>query len=780
MNRFAHTRTGLMLSVALAIGFASQAQAQDNEPAAGGGTGDARAARGAVDDGEIIVTARKRAESIQDVAASIQAFQGEALQEAGYVDLQTLSATIPNFHYSNATGANDILVMRGLGTVGSGPHFEPAVGQVFNGFFQSRSRLGRAAFMDVGQVEVLRGPQGAIIGKNTSLGAINVTPNKPTDTLEASLFASYDFEDREGIEIEGVVSGPLTQGLRARIAANYKDRDGTIRNTAIGGTAQAVEDLTTRVIVDGDVTDRITAELFWQHSDFDRNGNARELSHCSNPAAVLAAIGDDCTLNGTHVNVNFFAGQQIGEPFKLNAEMLGFTLNFDFDAFTVSSLTGYQDYTISDQFDSDLSPLDSRTIRNEEEYDQFSQEVRLVSNGRNTVDYIFGALYQTYDIDFVQDSDFRDAPANGGPLRRRQIARVETDSFSVFGELTWNVTEAISLTGGARYTHEERDGAVQQTNFTIYTTDNEGARCGGGGFRICHDVVGELSDNDISWNASVKWKPAERSMFYASVATGFKSGAFNLLSGFQDALLERVFAFGPEDSINYEVGGKHEFLDRRVRFNWTAFYTQINDLQVSQNDPTVIAQIISNAGKARAQGIELDSSFDVTDAFEVTLSGSYLDAQYTRFENAPCFTGQTAAQGCVPNSANQLVQDLSGQPTTRAPEWTFTLNAEYTIPLGGDLELKPSGRWYFVDDHVLAVDNDPLSVQDSYHKLDASLTLGSVDKRWSVSLVGRNLTNKFTRSFDDATTAINAFGGGGRFANTEESRTIAVKVRFAY
>lgn len=770
MANLGRNRITLLLSATLLAGLSSESMAQEV------------ATDGSADTvfNEIIVTARKRAESIQDVPASILAYEGEALQGAGFVDIQTLSATIPNFHYSNATGANDILVMRGLGTVGSGPHFEPAVGQVFNGFFASRSRLGRSAFMDVGQVEVLRGPQGAIIGKNTSLGAINITPNKPTSELHASLFGSYDFEDREGVEVEGVLSGPLATGLRARFAVNYKDRDGTIRNTAIGGTSQSVEDLSTRIIVDADVSERITAELFWQRSDFDRNGNARELSFCNNPAAVFAAIGDDCKINGTQVNTNFFAGKQIGEPFKLEANMLGGTLNFDFDAFTITALTGYQEYTISDQFDSDLSPLDQRTIRNVEKYEQFSQELRLVSNGKNTLDYIVGALYLTNDIDFVQDSDFRDAPANGGPLRRRQIAAVETDNISVFGELTWNATDTLSLTGGARYTHEERDGAVKQTNFTIYTLNNEGARCGPGGFRICHDVEGTLSDNDVSWNASVKWTPADRNMFYASVATGFKSGAFNLLSGFTDALLENVFAFGPEDSINYEVGGKHQFLDRRVRFNWTAFYTQISDLQISQNDPTVIAQIISNAGKAKAKGIEVDGSFDVTDAFRVSLSGAYLDAQYVRFNNAPCFTGQTAAQGCTPNLAGQKVQDLSGERTTRAPEWTFTMDAEYTIPIGDKLELRPSGRWYFVDDHVLAVDNNPLSVQNSFHKIDASLTLADVDKRWSISLVGRNLTNKFTRSFDDATTAIAAFGGGGRFANTEESRTIALKARFTY
>lgn len=729
---------------------------------------------------EIVVSARLREESLQDVPASIVAYSGDAVQAEGYIDLQTLSVEIPNFHYSNATGASDVLVMRGLGTVGSGPHFEPAVGQVFNGFFASRSRLGRTAFMDMAQLEVLRGPQGAIIGKNTSLGAINVTPKKPTEELELSFVGSYDFLDTDGFEGEAVVSGPLTDAIRARAAVSYRDRDGWIRNTVRNNTSTRSEDFVTRLIVEGDVSENITAELMWQRTDLERDGKARELSFCPNPAAALSAIGDDCTLNQTQVNANFFNGEPIGELFDLDSNLVGLIVSFDFDSFTIRSLSGYQEYSMFDQFDSDLSPADSRTILNNEEYEQFSQEIRFISNAFESIDIIAGALYLHNEIDFLQDSDFRVAPGVGGPLRRRQTARVETDNISVFGEITWHATSTLSINAGLRFTHEERDGEAAQTNFDIYTENNEGARCGGPAFRICNDVMDEIKDDDLSWNANVQWRPVDGTMLYGAVATGFKSGAFNLTAGVNQATLEQIFTFGPEESTNFEIGGKHDFLSNRVRFNWTAFYTQVTDLQVSQNDPVLLAPIVAAAGKARSVGLEVDGKWAVTERLSFSLSGAYLDSKYKRFANAPCFTGQTAAEGCT-TVGNQRVQDLAGERPTRAPEWQFVLGGDYSLPVGDNLELTTSVKWIFVDDHVLAVDNDPRSVQESYSKINASITLASLDGRWSVALVGRNLNDKITKSFDDATTAINAFGGpGGRFANTEEGATLGLRARFAY
>ena len=194
---------------------------------------------------EIVVTARKREESLQDVPISVMAISGDVIEQQGILDFQALAPYTPNFSYGQSTGASDFLIIRGLGTVGSGVHFEQAVGQITNGFFTSRSRLGRTVLIDTAQVEVLRGPQGPVIGKNTSLGAINITTRKPTDEFEFIASGGYDFEASEGYEIQGIVSGPFSDNFRGRLVVNYQDRDGFVETRVIGDDVQFREDLTT-------------------------------------------------------------------------------------------------------------------------------------------------------------------------------------------------------------------------------------------------------------------------------------------------------------------------------------------------------------------------------------------------------------------------------------------------------------------------------------------------------------------------------------------------------
>ena len=223
---------------------------------------------------EILVTARKREESLQDVPISVQAFSGEEITQQGIVDIQMLAPYTPSFAYTPAAGASDLYFMRGLGTYGSGVHFEPGVGQVFNGYFSTRGRLGRSALIDVAQVEFLKGPQGAIIGKNTSLGAINITTNKPTDEFEGSVGVQYNIEGSEGYEIDGVLSGPFSDAVRARAAINYRDVDGWVQNTSFSEDLQQQEDLTARLMLDIDFTESFGAELMYQRTDYDREGKA--------------------------------------------------------------------------------------------------------------------------------------------------------------------------------------------------------------------------------------------------------------------------------------------------------------------------------------------------------------------------------------------------------------------------------------------------------------------------------------------------------------------------
>ena len=253
---------------------------------------------------EIVVTARKREESIQDVPISVQVFDGQFISEQGLFDIASLAPYTPNFTYLTGAGASDVYIMRGVGTHGSGIHFEPSVAQVFNGYFSTRSRMGRAALIDVAQVEVLKGPQGAILGKNTSVGAFNITSNKPTEEFEGNILGGYSFDASEGYEIEGVISGPISDNVRGRAVVNYRDIDGWTDNRRPDRNIveQQKQDLTARFMLDVDFSDNFNGEFMYQRIDYDREGKNREVTDCLNAAG--AGQGFDCELNNSNQTGN--------------------------------------------------------------------------------------------------------------------------------------------------------------------------------------------------------------------------------------------------------------------------------------------------------------------------------------------------------------------------------------------------------------------------------------------------------------------------------------------
>jgi len=260
---------------------------------------------------EIVVTARKREESLQNIPVSVLAISGQQIEEQGLYDLAALAPYTPNFSIVQAPGASDLIFMRGVGTYGSGIHFEPSVGQVFNGFFSTRSRLSRTALIDVAQVEVLRGPQGPVIGKNTSLGALNITSNRPTEEFEGSFSLALNSEASQGVETQAIFSGPIADNLRGRLVVDYQDVDGWVENRFTGNTLQSGKDTTIRALLDWDISDTLTAEFLYQYNDLDRNGKPREVVECFNPGVIPrtgfnpATRGFDCQLNASNQTGNF-------------------------------------------------------------------------------------------------------------------------------------------------------------------------------------------------------------------------------------------------------------------------------------------------------------------------------------------------------------------------------------------------------------------------------------------------------------------------------------------
>lgn len=796
---------------------------------------------------EIVVVARKKPESLQDVPVSIQAYNGEFISEQGYVGIQDMAGSIPNFSYSQAVGAGDVLVMRGLGTVGSGPHLEQAVGQVFNGYFTTRARLGRAALVDVNQVELLRGPQGPIIGKNTSLGAIVVTPNKPTEETELEVSAGYEFKGSAGYSVQGIASGAISDSVLGRVVIDYKDKDGWVENGPSGDDHRKKDDLTVRGILDITLSDKAELELLYQHSNYDREGKPRELL-CVDPARVFANAnfaGEDCRINARNnsyrlrslaaheASVNYANGVtpgtysitqtqdlRIKEGFELDSDVFGATIGWDFsDNWTLTSVTSYLEYEMDDGFDSDLTANTTgravfavRSFENFEGYEQFTQEVRVVGNAGET-DWIAGVNYFSSELDFTQDFDHH----SGGPGgrfpngRRHEEANVETDSISMFAQADWRLSDSFRLTTGARYTSEERDGFKDQWQNIYGTATRSDELCSANqnsGLFGCFanaitgkndgPLTGDVDDSNVSWNVSLQNFYSDRSMLYVSAATGFKSQGFNIRGNDSRAAGRANFVFDEEESLSFELGGKHELLDDAMRFNWTLYHTTIDGLQLASNDPINISQAVVN-GEASATGLEWDVLWLVSESFELGFNGAFTNTEYDDFLGA-CWNvagyangnggRQSFADGCDSDGAGNKVvvtdplteegsfQNLNGEQPPFAPDFTMALTGAYTVPVGANMELEVKGRVYVVDDQELSVTNHPFASEDGYTKVDLTIGLADLDGSWSVALVGRNLTNELVRTWSEPTSSYTSVGGA-TFSFIDETRSYALRFRYS-
>jgi outer membrane receptor protein involved in Fe transport len=765
---------------------------------------------------EIIVTARKQEESLQDVPISIQAISGEQIAEQGIVDLQQLAPYTPNFSYVRAAGASDLYFMRGLGTFGSGIHFEPSIGQVFNGFFSTRSRLGRSALIDVAQVEVLKGPQGAIIGKNTSLGAINIVSNKPTDEFEASVSAQYNFEASEGVEVEGMISGPFSDQARGRAVINYRDTEGWVDNSVTGDALQVSEDLTARFIFDYQFNETVSAEVMYQRTDFEREGKGRIIAGCLEfqppagpPHSIPRAegLGFDCggvtDSNSTADLRRVTPGGALfnsREPFTIESDLIGLTLTAEYDNMTLTSLTSYNDYDINDTFSGDQRDAERVSIENTEQYEQFYQEFRLNGSAASgSFDYIAGLMFFSGDLDATQSFHAIAAaigppnPAINPAVSRNEFQHSETDSQAVFGQVDFHMNDQFTLTVGGRVTNEERDGSKAQVVGEVYTSDlnNAPVACntptvplsactmGDDGATPGAPITGNIDDTNFSYNVALQFSPDDNNKFYVSTATGFKSGGFDLRgAGNPDS-----FIFDEEESINYEIGGRHTLANDSFRFNWTIYHTEVDGLQVSANDPVLIQQIVA-AADVTSEGVEVDLLWATPlEGLTLNLVAAYTDATYDEFIGSCYLSQPETGTGCfnIGISAGQRagVQDLKGQQLPVAPEWSSVLGADYRIPVGSDMELALSARYLYSDSQFMSIERDPLGFQEATDRIDASIILSSYsnDRPWSLALIGRNLTDELVHTFVNASTLS---GSAVVTTNLEETRSIALRATIGF
>lgn len=705
---------------------------------------------------EVVVTAQKREESLQDVPIAISAVSGDALRSNNVVNLQDLSSSVPSLYVAESF-VGDSIYVRGLGSGQNNLGFEQAVGQVVDGYFYGRSRFSRISFLDMERVEVLKGPQGALIGKNTTAGAINITTAKPTDEFEAWVSANYEFEADEGISVEGAVSGPLTDSLRGRLAVKYIDRDGYLNNAITGEDDVTKEDLVGRATLAWDASEDVEVQFQYQTGKLEHEGGNNQYSSCDtttdqSPApgfqnvtgAIVAAFGDDCKANNHRTGTATKNGVNV-EGKETNFDTYALTVNWDVGEHVITSLTGYATYDYIDLQDGDRSPAESTLPEFTEDYEQWTQEFRLTSPLGKRFDYIAGL----YFMEKEQQTDYIvhfNVPAPVLAASRNTFTKEDGTTYAMFGQFTTHLNEHWDLTLGGRYTYEEKEASSQQLPTDLYSKNLQSVCINPiPGACSTHNIKDDFDEDNFSPVVNLQWRPNNDAMYYASVRRGFKAGGYdhNLVADSSDSDIMQRFHFDSEEVTALELGAKLSLADGAAQLNAAVFRSEFDDLQLGGFlDSASATNTVTNAAGATSQGAEMDITWRATEALTLFTSIAYLDSTYDDYDDAPCYTLQ--ATDCVNGR-----QDLSGQKLQFTSDWKATASAEYVWMLDSDLELTGFLQLSYVDEFPLQADLDPKLFQDEFVKVDARLSLSNADNSWEVSLIGRNLDNELTTSYGD-------------------------------
>lgn len=712
---------------------------------------------------EIIVTAQKRTESLQDVPISVSVLGGQELAEANIINLQDMSQYVPNF-YQVRTPTSNVIFIRGIG---SSPNagFEQSVGMFYDNIYMSRPRQTLTPFYDLARVEVLRGPQSILFGKNTSAGAVSLISAQPTREFEASINALAGTQGEA--KIQAVVSGPLSDTLSGRVALYGRHLDGWTENSFDDSTGPETDDYGLRAILAFEPSETFSGALKVERSKAKMQGAAYELSKNSQIGPLptppspftfippqLTGIEDRLDHKGNFGNTAPLPGDTVYT--NTTIDNVSLDMDFQLGEHTLTSVTGYSAYDFRGISDLDQSPANLIGADQKDNYTQWSQELRITSPLGNTFDYIGGIYLQSGRLDIEQDVGFQlstiGAPAevNGG---RFQTFDQSSDSASAFFQGTWNTTDNLRLKFGLRYTYEKKK--LEREN---YAKNFLGMRIVPGR-SVIDDLLTDFwldsvdtypyevspDRNESNWSPmlGVEWNISSDVMFYASATQGFKSGGWD--SVHSNGLRLEELEFDNESSNAFEVGTKTAFWGNRATVNVAVFLTKFKDLQVSTFNGSSGFNV-SNAAEATSKGVELDSRFLLTPDLVVTANLAYLNYKYDDYDGAPCTTAQLSTQLITTGGTEGCINDLSGETVTYAPTWSGALSGTYTLDVSNALEMRFTLDANFRSKYFLEADLDENAVQDAYWVLNGRMILAASAGTWDVALVGRNLTDTKTAS----------------------------------
>jgi iron complex outermembrane receptor protein len=654
------------------------------------------AADAAGDVDELVVTARRREENAQDVPIALTVLGGGTLEKTGAYNVQQLTQLAPSLQFSSFNPRNTQVNIRGLGnnTGLANDGLEAGVGIYIDQVYYSRPAAATFDLLDIERVEILRGPQGTLFGKNTTAGALNVTTRAPSFDFTAQGEATVG--DNDFIQAKGSVSGPLIADVLAgRLSVSVTSRDGLADNVTTGEDVNNQNNIAVRAgllwVPNEAFRLRLTGDYNRQETDccllvFAGVGTSLKPAAAQYPALAAGKGYTPASLDPfdrkTDAGAEAHANQEIGG--------VSAVADWDLGPATLTTVAAWRYWSWDPANDADFTRLAIiERSENADEQTQGSLEIRLASNGTNTVDYVAGLYAFWQDIEAEGISLYgADAtywllspllPANLVDGYRSEFeAASTTKSYAAFGQLTWHATDQLSVTPGLRYTYEEKEADYASTVSGGLATANPTLIAYKLALNRPQAYTAEDSDGSFSGQINVAWKPAEALLVYGNWARGYKSGGLNL-SGLPvdtagNPVLDRA-VIEPEETTTYEAGIKSQLFDRRLTANLAVFRSETTNYQANVVDTAggALRTYLDNINEVRSQGVELDLRLAPVGGFTAYTSVSYTDAKYVDYKNGPCPLERIGAA--------TTACDLSGKRLSGVSKWVVSSGAEYEWPV---------------------------------------------------------------------------------------------------
>ena len=761
-------RASLFASAAIMIGVSLPAMAQD-APA------DDESANA-----EIIVTAQKREERLQDIPLAVSVIGGDAVANNGGITLENAQYLVPSLNFrKSGTSLNQALFLRGVGTINFSIAAEPSVAAVLDGVVLSRAGEGFTDLFDVERIEVLRGPQGTLFGKNASAGVVSIVTKRPTAdfgaTVEASYFTKSEYRGRATVNV------PLAANVRSRFTGFYGNYDGNVNNLTKGSKVNGYEHYGVRGAIEADVSENIMLTLRGDYRKANDDCCAEIIGTTPTNAAALA-LANTGFIGADSRNIR----QNLVTATKEESWGISLQADIALGEHSLTSITSYRGWDNTEIRDGDW--LDQPYVGLNQLHDNgpqtsntFSQELRIASPTGQFLEYVVGAYYSKAESDrtFTRNVITCSAStlaavvpglvpcstASGASTITTPAGTADFGStfknVSVFGQTTLNLSDSLRLIGGLRYTHDTLDvnhirrttlsGPGVQGNFdagvynnglvaTLPATGFVAGTSNGVPFTT------STSNNNLSGKAGVQADLSENNMAYASYTLGYKGPAYNI---FYNLTTVGAGVIAPETVNAYEVGLKNTFLDGDLIVNLAAYYAKYNNYQA--NSPDFVAGVrttrLTNAGSVSTKGFELD--FVATPSRNFTLSGgvAYNKARVEDFR--------------LPPGADSTQLLAKGTPLANAPKWKMSLGAQYDIETSGFANIELGSQIAMQSDQIYELSPNPAvrlgSTVDGYAIVDLTAALVDPNDGWRVAFQVKNL---FDKSF---ASSIVSGGPGGSF-----------------